>query len=1046
MSDPAPGPLFLYEVLIAEYQSQQLAAAMPLSLLAGLADLRRRREAEPAAEGVNAEACRRQLDLELSAHVYRWLHAAGAPRSALCFSGGGIRSASFGLGVLQGLARLRLIGRFDYLSTVSGGGYLGGWLTAWIHREHMRAVAAAPGGEPGPASDSSQMGPAAAAVADAKTPGEGAAAAVRTVEAQLGHGAASPVEPEAEAVRRLRSYTRYMSPQAGFLSADTWTLISIYGRNVLLNWTVLLPLIAAALMFPRLSTAIVRLAQTQDQWTPRQADLWEQGVLWAAAACGVIGFAYLMINRPGAVARGIWPWTAEARRGQRDPRSQASFLVLCLLPLWLFAFGLTVYWAWVTWGLTSLGYRILGVEVAPGVAFTLFGAAVSAGGFALSRVWVRFGGLAGLGELIAVAANGGLGGLLAWALAMHCFPDLGDAVEVELYVCIAGPLLLLVFLLAGVLFVGAVSRISSDEDREWMARAGSWLTILIVMRGLISAVVVFGPLALAASAAAKLSLGTLGGISGLTTLLIGRSAKTSPGKSPEPSAAAAAPLSNVAAALGGKLLLGLALPVFCLFLLAVVSLLTSLLMNWLQADFLPAGGGWTIVATSAMAHGPQALLNIVYNAPWQLVVLVAALLSAAGVGMGYLTNINKFSLHAAYRDRLIRAYLGASRLSAERRPNPFTGFDERDNLQMCELRHPRPLHVLNVALNLVGGSDLAWQDRKAAPFSVSRLHSGSSYVGYRSSTRYGYSSGLDRAISLGTAVAISGAAASPNMGYHSSPLVTFLMTLFNVRLGWWLGNPGAAGDRYYASAGPSFGPRPLLAEAFGLTTARNRWVYLSDGGHFENLGLYEMVMRRCRFIVVSDGGQDPKLQFEDLGNAVSKIRIDFGIPILFEKLMMQPRDAQRDGSYDLSRGAGVPYCAVGRICYSCVDRGAGGAPAGDGVLLYIKASLNGTEPVDVYHYARTHADFPHEPTENQLYTEAQFESYRALGSHIVDWIAGRLGAELPAAPSIDQLVAALHGRGAVASGFGTPPECGGQAAAAAPAAAATGEAPVAASS
>jgi hypothetical protein len=991
-------------VLIAEYQSQQLAPAMPLSLLAGLAALRRRRERElaAAADGA-AEACRRQLDLQLAARVYAWLHAQGAPRSALCFSGGGIRSASFGLGVLQGLARLKLVGKFDFLSTVSGGGYLGGWLTAWIHREHERARAASPAGAAG-----SEAGAA------------HASQAVRAVERELGRGVASPVAPEPEAVRRLRSYTRYMSPRAGFLSADTWTLIGIYGRNMLLNWTVLLPLIAAALMFPRLSTAIVRLAQTEEDWTPLQASLWEQRVLWAAAACGVLGFSYLMVNRPGAVMRGVWPWTAASLGGPRDPRGQGFFLLLCLLPLWLFAFGLSVYWAWVTWGLSSLGYEILGVEVSPGTALILFGAGVAAGGFALSRLWVRFGGFAGLGELIAVTATGALGGLLAWTLAMHCFPDLGDAVEVELYVCFAGPLLLAVFVLASVLFVGAVSRISSDEDREWMARAGSWLMILIVMRSLISAVVIFGPMALAWSTGAKLSLFTLGGTSGLVTLFIGRSAKTA---ASAPTASSATPLQKLAAGLGEKLALALALPLFCLFLLAALSLLTSLLMNWLQADFLPTGGSWTIDATTAMSRGPLGLLNIVYNAPWRLVTLVATMLAAVGVGMGYLVNINKFSLHAAYRDRLIRAFLGASRPSAERRPNPFTGFDERDNLQMCELRHPRPLHVLNLALNLVGGSDLAWQDRKAAPFSVSRLHSGSSYVGYRSSTRYGYSSGLDSAISLGTAVAISGAAASPNMGYHSSPLVTFLMTLFNVRLGWWLGNPGTAGGRYFATAGPSFGPRPLLAEAFGWTTAHNRWVYLSDGGHFENLGLYEMVMRRCRFIVVSDSGQDPKLAFEDLGNAVSKIRIDLGIPILFEKLAMRPRDERGEGAYDLSRGAGAPYCAVGRICYSCVDHGTGGGAAGDGVLLYIKASLNGTEPVDVYHYARMHADFPHEPTQNQLYTEAQFESYRALGSHIVDWIAGQVAAELPAEPSIAQLMAALHGKSAAASGFGSPPEC-----------------------
>ncbi len=125
-------------------------------------------------------------------------------------------------------------------------------------------------------------------------------------------------------------------------------------------------------------------------------------------------------------------------------------------------------------------------------------------------------------------------------------------------------------------------------------------------------------------------------------------------------------------------------------------------------------------------------------------------------------------------------------------------------------------------------------------------------------------------ISLGTAVAISGAAASPQMGHHSSPALAFLMSLFNVRLGWWLANPGHAGAGQYRSEGPSFALGPLMAEMFGLTTDNRAYVYLPDGGHFENLALYEMVRRRCRYIVVSDAGCDPGFAFEDLGNALRK--------------------------------------------------------------------------------------------------------------------------------------------------------------------------------
>src|SRR5262249_20243088 len=151
-------------------------------------------------------------------------------------------------------------------------------------------------------------------------------------------------------------------------------------------------------------------------------------------------------------------------------------------------------------------------------------------------------------------------------------------------------------------------------------------------------------------------------------------------------------------------------------------------------------------------------------------------------------------------------------------------------------------------------------------------HTGSLFLGYRESREYG------GGISLGTAVTISGAAASPNMGYHSSPVMAFLLTFFNIRLGAWLGNPGPHGQTTYREKHPTTSLVPLVAELTGSSTDTAKWVYLSDGGHFENLALYEMVVRRCHQIVLSDGGADPHYTFEDLGNAIRKIRTDLGIP------------------------------------------------------------------------------------------------------------------------------------------------------------------------
>ena len=298
------------------------------------------------------------------------------------------------------------------------------------------------------------------------------------------------------------------------------------------------------------------------------------------------------------------------------------------------------------------------------------------------------------------------------------------------------------------------------------------------------------------------------------------------------------------------------------------------------------------------------------------------------------------------------------------------------------------MHVVNVALNLVGGERLAWQERKAAPFTISPLHCGSHYVGYRRAREYGGRDG----ITLGTAAAISGAALSSNMGYHSSSsAVTFVLTLFNARLGWWLGNPGIRGSDLVRGACtfqegyPSSSIRPLVFEAFGLTDDTRRDVLLSDGGHFDNLGLYEMVLRRCRYIVLVDGSQDPHGKFEDLGSAVRKIRIDLGVPIEFRDLdrILPDRDVTPQSGPGREKGA---YCAIGHIQYRAVDPG-----ADPGILIYIKPTMHGTEPADVRQYAATDPDFPHQSTLDQLFDESQFESYRALGSHAIDQLCGAAG-------------------------------------------------------
>jgi hypothetical protein len=265
------------------------------------------------------------------------------------------------------------------------------------------------------------------------------------------------------------------------------------------------------------------------------------------------------------------------------------------------------------------------------------------------------------------------------------------------------------------------------------------------------------------------------------------------------------------------------------------------------------------------------------------------------------------------------------------------------------------------------------------------LHCGSaaSGLGFRETREYGNK--RDGGMTLGTALAISGAAASPNMGYNSSPLVTLMLALFNVRLGWWLGNPGPHGEKSYGEEGPKNAIKPFITEMFGLTTDESEYVYLSDGGHFENLALYEMIRRRCRCIVLSDAGCDPNYAFADLGNAVRKIAIDLGVYISFGELRTLKK---RSKDNSVIEGA---YYAIGEIDYKTAPEWKSGAKrpgasAENGRILYVKPGYHGTESAGVVAYATANAAFPHETTADQFFSESQFESYRTLGFEIMDGV------------------------------------------------------------
>jgi hypothetical protein len=881
-------PLSVWEILGEEYwrslePEQEIESCADPEYLDALRRYREKRAQWHAAgkppDG-NSLAEYRAEELTFRSVLIRRLHK--RDRSAVCFSGGGIRSATFGLGVLQGLAAHsvsletvaeppRLVGEIDYLSTVSGGGYLGGWFSSWAARH--------PQGSAGVITD--------------------LAAAVDT-----------DWEPEPAPLRYLRRFTNYLNPQLGLFSADTWTLVATVVRNIVLNWLVLLPLMAAVLMLPRLLWAAIGAYPS----------IHNNYILIASAALLMAAVAYMVVDLPSA---------GNARFSQR------RYLMFGLPPLLLSAVGFSLYWAW---------QADFASEPSP-ASFVLYGVVIMAAGVSVgmpiaylkrgsfSAVWT----IKGAGFAIITGAIGGLLGY--WITRAFTNPATGDVYDDRIYAWLSLPALLGVFAVSQGLLVAMTSTITSDEDREWWSRSMGWIFLAIVCcLGFNGIVLMLPQVADRIPSIRWQSVATA--VAGMLASAAGFSPATASTKDEKEKARSANSVSRFPLEFAPKLIL----PVFLLLLMVLIASFNHAASRQLSV--------WLSASGSSAQDSPSPKIEF----------LLMILLAVPPLALSRIIDANKFSLHAMYRARLIRTFLGAS--NENRKPNPFTGFDPADNIYMGALL-PKPLHVVSATLNLVRGENLAWQQRKAESFTATRYHTGGCRVGYQKSSDY------FGGVTLGGAITISGAAASPNMGYASSPLLSIVMMLFNARLGVWSANPGEGGRDRWQNTSPTYSIRPFLDEAFGLTSDKNAWVNLSDGGHFENLGLYEMVLRRCQTIIVVDGSSDPSFHFENLGNAIRKIRVDMGINIELPDLSITKEVT-----------AGSRHCGVGTIGYKAVD----GPPAKDGVLIYIKSSLTGNEPRDVLNYAQENPDFPHQPTSDQWFDESQFESYRRLGCHVVDEI------------------------------------------------------------
>ena len=943
--------------------------------------------------------------------------------TGLALSGGGIRSATFSLGVIQAIAQRGHLWRFDFLSTVSGGGYAGSWLSAWINRDGFA-----------------------------------------TVDAALRDPHLEPPQ-----VSWLRRYSNYLAPRVGFLSLDSLTLATTWLRNVMLNLAVLVSLGALALVVPR--QIAVFAAGAHASAFPWQAWSWLSTLLG-----GAIGFVALYARIPTGLR------TALVREvGYPVPIAMAFLLA----GLWMgfvnlatprfagadlvsAAYFVVLFFMLIAIDLGAQAGNPMAVVVADGmlgapIAFAIV-AAMGAAGFGASWLF----GASGQNPVVfvelawAMAVLGVLLGL-PWLIFTHDPNRFRDGVVFALALAGAGlaaygfmrglraifdanvlaiapaplaatpailtlgpPALLVGFGVCGSLYVGLVGRVFFERSREWWGRLNACL--------MIAGCAWFGVFALSFYASAALEWfvaaapGWFTAVTGSwlasgAAILFGRRGPSSSNELwPRVADAALGVLATVFAA---GLVLLLAFAVERTLLAAAGAHATAvatppevsrfdltLATRNINADakvqattraapdladfFVARLADEAQLARTCIAAGPwppprdrYALVATPCSDPplpplaWPLLAAAIVILAIVSAWLAWRVDVNRFSLHNLYKNRLTRCYLGASHRN--RKPSPFIGFDERDDLPLYELAPEgrpaqRPLHIINTAMNLSQGKNLAWQERKAASFALSPLYCGFTFsrdLGdpfapgarqrpeshYRATGQYAIDDpGREEpGFSLGMALATSGAALSPAMGRETQPVRAFLLTLFNVRLGRWSPNPKRSAWR---EASPSFGVACLLEELFGYANEERDFVYLSDGGHFENTALYELVRRRLRTIICVDAGADPERSFGDLGNAIHKCRVDFGVEIDIDLVPLRPR-----------RPGGLPLAgfAIGRIMYPGTTI--------EGALIVVKPSLVEArdEPIDVQAYAERNPDFPQQTTADQFFNESQFESYRRLG-------------------------------------------------------------------
>jgi len=783
--------------------------------------------------------------------------AVAGPVCGLALSGGGIRSASFALGLMQALHSVHAFKRFDYLSTVSGGGYIGGAFTYFRNAFQDLGKDWFPFGYD-----------VAEGVSKAKA---------------IGARAAAPGNPAGERAQQIVNYLRqhasYLTPSrkfdrpalvAGVLRGLISTVLPYF--TILAGFLGILVLLGAFDEQPRLSAfwslssatieAAAGAAPGSDGDCP-QADC--PGACLAALCGESESCAKALCAALEAVAAGEADCANAACNGKE--KTPPDFFLAA--------------------GLGSVGLWL--------AAATLFA-------FLISSI---------------------LAGVVHNYDRNEQFAQSGYSQLIRFYRA-AGKLLLLALAL---LCLATLPWVHAYLNSLW--RNGGALPANFTA--------LFGAIAGAAG-------------------LIGRLRNVVGGAAVRPS-----PLKAAGMAVAGLV-----------FVYAFLLLGYGASVTLLQAKSIFAIKGWDVL-------GNGLSLQAWRDFPSLLNLVLSPLAFLGGLLVAYFVSINLATQHRIYRDRLMEVFCAeeSALISGEwaraKRAQSRAGW-------LVNMMPPaRPYHLINACLVTTDSNKRRYRGRGGDNFIMTPLFCGSDATGWVR-TKVGM-----EALSLPTAIAVSGAALNAHAGPHGTGILrnkayAAVLGLLGLNLGVWLPNP-----KRFAPDGrpPTHIPNLLNPGYFALSGRKlnetNAYVQLSDGGHFENLAIYELIRRKVDFLWISDAGQDAGFSFEDLANAIERVRVDFAVNLRFQN---DDYDLSHliPGSATSDNPAGENFIERYKLATRGYAIGTIEYPTGEkGVVVYVKSTLTRGLPGDIYGYRSRNGDYPHQTTLDQFFDEDQFEAYRELG-------------------------------------------------------------------